>query len=162
MSITAPFLLFFPSWRQASIKSLTHAFSIKSNLQPLERDRVSATFTLPSVKCSGLGFSTTLSIFCLTDQFPGKAKDRFLAKLWIKWRFHLLCGPWVPKTQEGVVALQWEWLLWTEGRWHLPQRGDIGEKVDDNWERPESLTFWSFNLKPTMSKCLSSSKKQSW
>lgn len=161
MSITAPFLLFFPSWRQASIKSLTDAFLIKSNLQPLERDRLSATFTLPSVKCSGLGFSTTLSIFCLTDQFPGKAKDRSLAKLWIKWSFSLSLWTLGPQTQEGVVTLQWEWLLWTEGRWHLPQHGDIGEKVDDNWERPGSLTFLSFNLKPTTSKCLSSSKKQS-
>lgn len=42
-----------------------------------------------------------------------------------------------------------------------PRVGDIRGKAGDNWERLEPLTLWSVYLKPTISKFLSSSKKQS-
>ena len=54
---------------------------------------------------------------------------------------HLLCEPCVPKTQEREVALQGGCLVWREGGWACLRVGDIGEKVGDNWEGPDSLAF---------------------
>lgn len=74
----------------------------------------------------------------------------------------LIYGTWAPKEQEGGggIAVMMADLGGRDSD-ISPRVGDIRGKAGDNWERLEPLTLWSVYLKPTISKFLSSSKKQS-
>ena len=131
MSITALFLLFFfPSWRQVSVKSLTYAYLIKSNLQPVDRDRISPTYTLPSVKYSGLGFSTTVIFYASRISFQARPR----AGSWLSFGYGEDLSPslWALCPQDtgrgGGAAgrmshLEGGWVDLPESGWHWRESG---------------------------------------
>lgn len=92
MSITSLLLLlFFPSWRQASIKSLAQAFWLNQIYSHREGQDFNHIHLALSGKCFGLGFSITLHIFCYTHQFSAGVKGRSLVKFQTKRNFLTLC-----------------------------------------------------------------------